>query len=137
LQDVEKKFMLQDAIRWRSHKSGSEAVRTFSFDVAYVRHIKWNFCLLNFYSECLGALLLTLNEGGVHNPSLLIMGCCHIRSIIDVTSQYATRPCQKWYKTSKWNVAMSHCVTIKIYEKPCSSDKRIWIRKHYRLTAKQ
>jgi len=28
-------------------------------------------------------------------------------------------------------------VTIEIYGKPCGSDKRIRVRKHYRLTGKQ
>jgi len=56
--------------------------------------------LLNFYSGCLGALLLALSEGGVVHYNCLrctviLASAVMCESIIDVTSQCTTRPCQK------------------------------------------
>jgi len=87
--------MLQDAIRSRSHKSGSEAVRKFSWHEYMLHKHKMEVCLLKFYSGRLRALLLALSEGvwsiTCHYNCLLgtvILAFAAIcQSIIDVTSQ--------------------------------------------------
>jgi len=89
-------------------------------------NIKGKFCLLNFYSGCLGVLPPVLSGGGggvFHNiirnclqGTIILASAIIFESIIDVTSQYTTRPCQKWYKTFE-----TKCVCV-----PLCNDKNLW-----------
>jgi len=98
-------------------------------------NIKFNFCLLKFYSGCLRALLHAFSEGvwSRHYNCLLGASFCSHFSGQQLMQQASKSPGLARNGTNF--ETKCGCVRL-IYWKPCGSDKRIWVRKYCRLTAK-